>query len=248
MNAETKKPDGGTAKSSGARRRTTRAKAPKPEEVETKEEAPAAEVAAKDGARPEIEAASRSADERIAQLEQELADAKDRYLRALAEAENVRKRSERDRLDGVKYGGVPLARNLLDVHDALDRFVATIDEDFRKSAPQFAEGVELIRRQLLSAFEKHEIRQICPQKGEAFDPNQHQAMFKEIDEAVTPGHVVRVLDKGFTLADRLLRAATVSVADTVPAPAKEKPATVATAKDPGEADEEDSGAEEAESG
>ena len=164
----------------------------------------------------------------IATLETRLAETKDQYLRTLAEIENLRKRTEREKAEAKRYGGAALARNLLGVHDAFDRLLRSIDDEFRANSTQFVDGVELIQRELLAAFEKHEIRSIIPEKGDAFDPNFHQAVFKEIDEEVTTGAIVRMLESGFTLGDRLLRPATVSIADEPPSASKSDPPPLAT--------------------
>ena len=186
-------------------------------------------------------AAADSAAARIAELEAQVQRLREQHLRALAEAENIRKRGEREREDLRRYGGIPLARSILGVHDSFDRLLAMMDDEFRKDAVQFAEGVDLIHRELLNAFEKHEIRVIEAEKGAAFDPHQHQAMFKEIDEDVKSGDIVRVFEKGFLLGERLLRPATVSVADEVVA-AKAEP-EAAAAKEDGEESPEGSEAE-----
>lgn len=171
-------------------------------------------------------------DRRIAELETDLAAARDRQLRALAELENVRKRAERERTENARYGGIRLARDLLSAHDAFDRLFAAMDDSFRKDQKQFAEGVELIHREILGAFQKHEIQTIVPERNETFDPHFHQAMFKEIDDDIEPGRIVRVLEKGFRLGDRLLRAARVSLADERVIAAKQEPPPSAPA--PGE--------------
>lgn len=213
---------------------------PEVDEVQTAEEADVAELGtgestdaasgvagagdAESGTAAEAAPPELTAEERIVDLESRLAAAEDARLRALADAENVRRRSERARADSIRFGGVPLARDLLDVHDSLDRLTGMIDEALRESAPSFVEGVELIRRQLATAFGKHKIEQICPEKGDPLNPNLHQSMFNEIDEEVEPGNIVRVLQTGFQLDDRLLRPATVSLSDKIPVRAKSKPA------------------------
>ena len=178
-------------------------------------------------------------DQRIADLEADLAAARDRQLRALAELENVRKRAERERADNARYGGIRLARDLLSAHDAFDRLFAAMDDSFRMDQKQFAEGVELIHREILGAFQKHEIQTIVPERNEVFDPHFHQAMFKEIDDDIEPGRIVRVLEKGFRLGDRLLRAARVSLADERVIAAKQEPPP--SAPTPGESPDDNVG-------
>ncbi len=152
----------------------------------------------------------------VAELEAECIRLKDRLLRALAETENVRRRAERDRKDAETYGGTRLARDLLAVHDNLDRALSHLDDAQRKQAKGFIEGVELTQRELLSAFAKHRIEKVSPAKGEKFDPNRHQAMFEAPIPGADPGTVIEVMQAGFTIAGRLLRPALVGVAKAAP--------------------------------
>jgi len=164
----------------------------------------------------------------IAQLESECAELRDKLLRALAETENVRRRAERDRKDAEAYGGTRLARDLLAVHDNLDRALAHVDDSLRAQGESFIEGVELTQRELLNAFAKHKIEKIVPAPGEKFDPHRHQAMFEAPIPGAEPGTVIEVMQAGFTIADRLLRPAMVGVARAVPqAAAAEKAAETA---------------------
>jgi molecular chaperone GrpE len=148
----------------------------------------------------------------VAQIEAECIRLKDRLLRALAESENVRRRAERDRKDAETYGGTRLARDLLAVHDNLDRALSHVDEALREQAKGFIEGMELTQRELLSAFAKHKIEKVSPAMGEKFDPNLHQAMFEAPIAGAKPGTVIEVMQAGFTIAGRLLRPALVGVA------------------------------------
>ena len=150
-------------------------------------------------------------------LEAERDELKDRLLRALAETENVRRRAERDRKDAETYGGTRLARDLLAVHDNLDRALGHADDATRETAKSFIEGVELTQRELLNAFAKHKIEKVSPAVGEKFDPNRHQAMFEAPVPGATPGAVIEVMQAGFTISDRLLRPALVGVARAAPA-------------------------------
>jgi molecular chaperone GrpE len=156
---------------------------------------------------------------RIAELEAEVVAQKDKLLRALAETENVRRRAERDRKDAETYGGTRLARDLLQVHDNLDRALSHVDDGLRAEAQSFIEGVELTQRELLNAFAKHKIEKVSPKPGEKFDPHFHQAMFEAPIPGAEPGTVIEVLEAGFTIADRLLRPARVGVAKAMPEPA-----------------------------
>lgn len=142
---------------------------------------------------------------------------KDRMMRALAEAENVRRRSERDQKDAQTYGGTRLARDLLAVYDNLARAVAAADDDLRANHSSFLEGVELTQRELLNAFSKHKISAVTPETGEKFDPNRHQAMFEAPIPGAENGTIIEVMQAGFVIADRLLRPALVGIAKAAPA-------------------------------
>ena len=161
--------------------------------------------------------AEADADSDTAALEAEIADLKDRLLRALAETENLRKRADRDRRDAELYGGVRLARDLLSVHDNLGRALDAIDADLRAQAKGVVEGIELTQKDLLDVFQKHKIEKVAPEIGDRFDPKMHQAMF----EAPVPGHkageIIQVMAKGFIIGERLLRPAQVGVSSGAPA-------------------------------
>ena len=149
---------------------------------------------------------------RIAELEDELEKAKDRHLRSLAEAENTRRRSQRDRDEAQKYGGVKLARDLLPVHDNLQRALKSVTDEQREAASDFFAGVELTERELVNAFGKHGILPIAPELGDKFDVNKHQAMFEAPVPGAADGSIIEVIQTGFICHDRLVRAAMVGVA------------------------------------
>ena len=153
--------------------------------------------------------------ERLAEVEAERDELKKRLMYSLAEAENIRKRAERDRRDAEAYGGTKLARDLLSVHDNLARALDSADEGLRAQAEAFFEGVELTQRELLNAFAKHRIEKVVPARGDAFDPNFHQAMFEVPVPGAAPNTVIEVMQAGFTIAGRLLRPALVGVAKAV---------------------------------
>jgi molecular chaperone GrpE len=158
----------------------------------------------------------------IAQLEADCYEMKDKLLRALAETENVRRRALRDRKDAETYSGTKLARDLLAVHDNLDRTLSHVDDAMREQAGSFIEGIELTQRELLNAFGKHKIEKVTPALGEKFDPNRHQAMFEAPVPGAIPGTVIEVMQAGFTIADRLLRPALVGIAKAAPKSEPEK--------------------------
>ena len=139
---------------------------------------------------------------------------KDRMMRALAEAENARKRADRDRRDAELYGGTRIGRDMLGVFDNLRRALDVIDDELREKAAGLIEGIELTQKELLSVFEKHRIKKIEPEFGEKFDPQMHQAMFEAPVPGAPAGTVIQVMNVGFMIADRLLRPAQVGVSST----------------------------------
>jgi molecular chaperone GrpE len=151
-------------------------------------------------------------DARLAALESELAETKDRLLRALAETENVRRRTERERSDASKYGAANFAKDLLSVADNLRRALdAAGDDQGDERMKGLLQGVAATERELLAAFERHGIRRVDP-AGERFDHNLHQAMFEVESTGQPPGTIVQVLQPGYVMHDRLLRPAMVGVA------------------------------------
>lgn len=158
------------------------------------------------------EAAAAPSGEEAAMLMAERDELRDKLMRALAEAENVRRRAERDRKDAETYGGTKLARDLLTVHDNMARALAAADETARAAASGLIEGIELTQRELLAAFARHKIEPVEPAQGEKFDPNLHQAMFEAPVPGAEPGTVIEVMQAGFTISGRLLRPALVGVA------------------------------------
>ena len=168
----------------------------------------------------EITAEEAEADEQDA-LRVEVADLKDRLLRSLADAENIRKRAERDRRDAEVYGATRLARDLLSVHDNFARALENVGDEVREAAPGLIEGIELTQRDLLSAFEKHKITRLAPEAGDRFDPKLHQAMFEAPVPGTKAGDIIQVMNVGFMIGDRLLRPAQVGVSAGGPAAHKE---------------------------
>lgn len=147
----------------------------------------------------------------IEELQAEVAQLKDRLMRSLADQENLRKRADRDRRDAELYGGQKLARDLLSVNDNMKRALETVTEDQREANKALIEGIELTQRELLSAFANHKIMPVSPAVGDKFDPNKHQAMFEAPFADVKAGHILQVMNEGFTIGERLLRPAQVGV-------------------------------------
>lgn len=136
---------------------------------------------------------------------------RDRFMRALADAENARKRSDKDRREAENYGGSKLARDMLPVYDNMKRALEAATDQQREVSGPLLEGVDLTMRELLNVFKKHGIELIAPQIGERFDPQFHQAMFEAPVPATKAGDIIQVAAEGFMLHDRLLRPAQVGV-------------------------------------
>lgn len=163
---------------------------------------------------PGGDAALAGAVERIAALEAENGKLKDQALRALAETENIRRRSEREREDTAKYAISGFAKSLLDAADNLRRAIDAVPAEAVETDPALktlVDGVAATERQLLAAFERHGVTRIEP-VGEAFDPNFHQAMFELPGTGKPSGTIVQVVQPGYVLQGRLLRPAMVGVA------------------------------------
>lgn len=147
----------------------------------------------------------------LEQLRGERDEFKDRFMRALADAENSRKRSDRDRREAEQYGGSKLARDMLPVYDNMKRALEAASEEQRKTSAALIEGIELTMRELLNVFAKHGMTIIAPEVGERFDPNIHESMFEAPLPGTKSGDIIQVAAEGFMLHDRLLRPAQVGV-------------------------------------
>lgn len=155
-----------------------------------------------------------SLEQQLEAARQEATQLKDQLLRALAEAENVRRRAQRDREDAAKYGIANFARDVLQVSDNLHRALdaipaAALAED--ETLKNLHEGVSATERQLDAALERQQVKRIWPM-GEKFDANLHQAMFEVPTAEHEPGTIVQVMQAGYLIHDRLLRPALVGVA------------------------------------
>lgn len=154
-----------------------------------------------------------SSDERVAELELEMANLKDQALRAMAEADNVKKRAEREVAAAKVYGVERFATDVLSVVDNLGRALMTLDgkakEDMGDNAKNLLDGIELTEKNLMAILARHGIKAV-PGKGSKFDPNVHQAV-AQIPSDEEKGHVAEVMQVGFTIGERTLRAAMVAV-------------------------------------
>jgi molecular chaperone GrpE len=142
----------------------------------------------------------------IAQLNHELAQTKEQLLRALADIENQRRRTAEELQNAHKYASSKLALDLLSVKDALEMALADQSGQF----DLLKMGVELTLKQLIAAFEKAQISEISVTNGEQLDPHRHHAIGAEIAEC-EPNTILRVMQKGYLIADRVLRSAMVIV-------------------------------------
>ena len=148
------------------------------------------------------------------QLEIEIADLKDRYLRQAADMENLRKRSERERSDIKKYAVSEFARDILPLSDNFQRAIEAVPAEAAEqdeALKSFLDGVKMNERELQRVLERHGVTQLSP-AGEKFDPNKHQAV-QQIEDSELPNNtVVDVFQVGYVIAERVLRPAVVSVA------------------------------------
>ncbi len=150
----------------------------------------------------------------VEELRLEAKELKDKLMRALAEAENQRKRGERNRRDAEIYGGAKLAKDMLSVYDNMSRALDAIDDTQRAASKALIEGIELTQRELLSVFRNHKIEAVLPLIGDKFNPQVHEAMFEAPVPDIKAGHIIQVMNQGFKIGDRLLRAAQVGVSSS----------------------------------
>ena len=165
-------------------------------------------------ANDDAEAAIAALQALVEQKDNDLAALKDQTLRALAEADNTRRRAERDAQESTKYALTGFARDLVGVLENLQRALGSIPEALKSEQPQvatLATGVEMTLNELLVIFEKQGIKRIDPM-GQKFDHNLHQAVAQIATPDAEEGTVVQVLQAGYTIHDRLLRPAMVGVA------------------------------------
>lgn len=151
--------------------------------------------------------------------EMEIAELKDRLLRSIADAENIRRRSERQIGDAAQYAVTGFARELLSVADNLRRTLEGLPDELKENEglKVFIEGLEMTERELLNIFDKQGIKKISP-LGEKFDHNFHQAMFEVESADAETGTILQVIQPGYTIKDRLLRPAMVGVVKNLKKP------------------------------
>lgn len=166
------------------------------------------------------EAEDSGVDDPVMRLEREAADLKDQLLRALAEAENTRRRAERDVADARRYAVTSFARDMLSVSDNFNRALKSVPEGQIAEDPNvkaLLEGIEMTERELLNTLQKHGIVKDDPE-GERFDPNKHEALFEVPNESVPNMTIVQVVEPGYLIGERVLRPAKVGVSKGGPKP------------------------------
>lgn len=173
-------------------------------------EATTVETAAGTAAKPDEDLRAR-----LQAKEKEAAENYDRYLRAVADLDNYRKRAARDKEDAIKYGNEKLIKDVLPILDSLDRaLLQASDLSARNNFEAFQQGLELIHSQILGCLERHGVEKIAA-KGEEFDPEKHQALMQVETADMESNRVVDEYESGYTLNGRLLRPSKVSVSKNV---------------------------------
>ena len=164
------------------------------------------------------------------ELESQIADLTDRMLRAHAELDNVRKRSEREKADTAKYAVTRFAQDMVGIADNLPRALSAIPADAVQGAMSaFVDGVRLVDQEFLKTLERHGVRKV-EAKGRAFDPHLHQAVMEQEDPSVPAGTILQVYQDGFVIEDRVLRPAMVIVSRGGPKAGKPAPTSDAGAQ------------------
>jgi molecular chaperone GrpE len=162
---------------------------------------------------------------RIAELETEVSSLKDQLLRALAETENLRQRTRREREDTLKYASMGLVKDLVEVTDNLKRAVDSVPAEAFEDDDQLKNlliGVQMTDKEILSVLERHNVKQVAA-LGEKLDPHSHEALFEVPDPSRPAGTIVQVMQPGYRLHERLVRPARVGVAVGGPAAGAETP-------------------------
>jgi len=165
----------------------------------------------------EVTEADEDSARKIRELEEAFTHTKDQLLRTVAEMENLRKRSAREREDASKYAVSSFAKDLLEVADNFRRALDHLPPEWREDEKSNAviEGIEATERAMLKVFEKNGIQKIEP-KDEPFNPNLHEVMFEAAVPGKPSGMIIQLIEAGYTLNDRLLRPARVGVAKGEP--------------------------------
>ena len=158
----------------------------------------------------------------IVQLQAALEEAEGKALRALAEMENVRRRTEKDKIDSVKYASSKFARDLLNVADNFGRALSHVPPEAAEGTPMaaFVAGIQATSTELQNAFSRNGIVKMEIVAGDAFDANKHEIMLEIDNPSIQPSHIAQIFEDGYILHDRLLRPARVAVAKGAAKPQK----------------------------
>lgn len=202
----------------------------KPEHTNNEQAAEGTEAAANTTEQPappaqeEGNTAQQATDDPVASLNEENAVLKDKLVRTLADMENLRSRTEREKADMAKYAIANFARDILSIADNLSRAIGSVPSEegaeLDPSLKTLLEGVEITNRELTVTLERHGVKQIDA-KNQPFDPNLHDAMFEVPNPEIAAGMVVEVVHDGYTIGDRILRPAAVGVSKGGPKIVKE---------------------------
>ena len=195
-----------------------------PEDIKAAERAAGIETVPDDEELPPETAPNEpTADDMVVELEAQLAEAKADRLRAVAEAENTRKRAEREIANVRKYAAEPLARDFLQVSEFIRMALQSVTEEQADADPLLKNlrvGVAMTEKTLLDAFERNHVKQITATPGDAYDHTSHEAISRvDAPEGIEPGQIVQMIGAGYRLHDRLIKPATVVVAQAPAAPA-----------------------------
>jgi len=158
------------------------------------------------------EADSGAGDAEVEAMAAEIQSLKEQVLRYAAEAENTKRRAEREANDARAYAITKFARDLLGVADNFEKALAAAPVEAEGGVKNFVVGIEMTAKGLQDAFERNGLKKIEPAKGEKFDPHKHQAMMEQPGSDVEPGAVIQTLQSGYELLGRLVRPAMVVVA------------------------------------
>ncbi len=156
---------------------------------------------------------SKSEISREESLEIEVAELKNKLLRSIADLENYRKRSAREKADSIRFGNQRLIEDLLPVIDNFGMGMAASEQD---SGSMIYMGMQMVQKQLDGFLESQGVKEVQLNSGEVFDPKQHDAMSQEESEEFDEGQIIRVMRKGYMMGDRLIRPANVVVAQSAP--------------------------------
>ena len=161
-------------------------------------------------------------DDHIAELRRELSDLKDKNLRLLADMENLRRRTEDEKASSARYAITRFATDIVTVGDNFTRAMGAVPAGAAEADPalkSLVEGVQMTEREFLNVLERNGVKRIAS-KGEIFSPHLHQPMMQVPNPEVPAGTILQVFQEGYTIGDRLLRAAVVTVAEGGPKPGK----------------------------